>query len=329
MNIDSYETFFDSLPNNSNGKWQSSLHKTLFELFSQPSHGDYPRWKNAVDQAPNIRATHRDLNKAVIEIGSNHDLDNTQINALRNSLENLLPWRKGPFNLFGINIDTEWRSNQKWQRLQPYLPKLKNKRVLDVGCGNGYYMLRMLGAGAKQAIGVDPNLLFLAQFFALTKNLQPSINAHILPLTLENIPRELNNFDCVFSMGVLYHRRKPLEHLNLLRQHTAPGGMVFVETLVVDESYGTELVPKDRYAGMRNVWSVPCPKLVQTWLHECGFINCTLLNIHATTIEEQRTTPWMPYHSLLNYLDPLDSSKTIEGYPAPRRALFSAHIPAQ
>ena len=329
MNIGSYEQFFSSLPNTTNGKWKETFYKTLEELINHPTHGDYEKWLNAVNLIPNVPTTHFNFNNSTIEIGKEHELSGQQKIELNSNLQKLLPWRKGPFNLFGISIDTEWRSELKWNRLQAYLPDLNNKRILDVGCGNGYYMMRMLGKGARQVIGVDPNLLFLAQFFALTKNLQTSTDAHLLPLAFEHLPSELNYFDCVFSMGVLYHRRNPLEHINLLYQHTKPGGTVYIETLIVDESYSTELIPEDRYAGMRNVWSVPCPNLVQAWLHECGFINSSLLDSHTTTPKEQRTTLWMPYYSLTNYLDPQDPSKTIEGYPAPKRAIFSAQKSAQ
>ena len=247
---------------------------------------------------------------------------------MENSLRTLIPWRKGPFNIFGIEIDTEWRSDLKWNRLEPHLPSLKNKRVLDVGCGNGYYMLRLLGAGAEQVIGVDPSLLFLAQFTAITQNITPAINACILPLPFEQLPYELNKFDCVLSLGVLYHRRDPLQHVQHLFERVVPGGAVILETLIVPPEFGQELIPQNRYAGMRNVWTVPSPELVETWFDKAGFENCTLLNTHATTIAEQRTTHWMPYHSLSEWLDPADACKTIEGYPAPNRAIFRAYKPA-
>ena len=327
MNIDHYEKLFASLPTTANETWKSDLHTTLKILFDSPGHGDYAKWKNAVEQIPDIPTTHCKFDTSEPEIGEKHTLNSQQTQALENALQILLPWRKGPFNLFGVSIDAEWRSEQKWNRLQAYLPDLNNKRLLDVGCGNGYYMLRMLGAGAQQVIGVDPNLLFLAQFTAFTKNLQIPIDAFLLPIAFEQLPTELNNFDCVFSMGVLYHRRKPQDHLQQLYQRLVSGGSVYLETLIIDESYDTDLIPKDRYAGMRNVWHVPCSNSVQTWLRQCGFIDCQLLNENTTTPAEQRTTRWMPFHSLTNFLNPQDHSKTIEDYPAPARAIFSARKP--
>nr|WP_169730591.1 DUF1698 domain-containing protein [Carnimonas nigrificans] len=40
--------------------------------------------------------------------------------------------------------------------------------------------------------------------------------------------------------------------------------------------------------------------------------------------DEQRSTEWMTFQSLKDFLDPEDQHKTIEGYPAPRRALLVA-----
>lgn len=328
MNIEHYESLFTSLPATANEAWKSDLYDTLRSLFETPNHGDYAVWKNAVEQIPNIPTHHYKFDATELEIGEKHSLNEKQTLALEKALQALVPWRKGPFNLFGVNIDAEWRSEQKWNRLQAHLPDLKNKRLLDVGCGNGYYMLRMLGAGAKHVIGVDPNLLFLAQYTAFTKNLQIPLNAFLLPLTFEQLPTELNYFDCVFSMGVLYHRREPQEHLQQLYRHLVPGGSVYLETLIVDEAFNTDLIPKNRYAGMRNVWHVPCPNLVQTWLHNCGFTDCQLVNKSTTTPAEQRTTQWMPFHSLINFLNSQDHSKTVEDYPAPARAIFTARKPS-
>ena len=329
MKIEYYENLFAALYSSTHESWQTKFYNNLLDVFEHPTHGDYKKWENAVAKIPDTRSEHFIFDQPVIQVGKKNELNKFQQQTIENALLALIPWRKGPFNVYGVEIDTEWRSELKWERLQPHLPDLRNKRILDIGCGNGYYMLRMLGLGASQVIGVDPSLLFLAQFTAITKNIKPAVNAYLIPLTFEKLPQQLNNFDCVFSMGVLYHRRDPHQHLNLLYQHTVPGGIVYLETLIVEESYRNELIPENRYAGMRNVWSIPCSSLVQTWLSEAGFIDCNLLNSHATCIYEQRATRWMPYHSLGDSLDPMDHTKTIEGYPAPLRAIFSAYRPLE
>lgn len=327
MKIEYYDNFFASLSSSTQESWKTGFYNTLLDMFQHPAHGDFTKWENAVAKIPDIPTRYCRFDQPVVQVGKKNKLTKSQQQIIENALLALIPWRKGPFNLYGVEIDAEWRSEQKWSRIQAHLPDLNNKRVLDVGCGNGYYMLRMLGLGASQVIGVDPSLLFLAQFTAITKNIKPALNAYLFPLEFEQLPQQLNNFDCVFSMGVLYHRRNPHQHLDLLYRHTSPGGVVYLETLIVEESYRTELIPDNRYAGMRNVWCVPCSNLVQNWLTDAGFIDCNLLNTHATSIEEQRSTRWMPFHSLGNSLDSTDHSKTVEGYPAPLRAIFYARKP--
>lgn len=324
MNIKWYESFFQTLPafveNDSIINFKSKLEETLLK----PNHGHFPDWNNAYNNIPENLASYAEFNQAILEIGSAEDLDAESHANLINHLKALMPWRKGPFKLFDTLIDAEWRSDVKWARISKHIQNLEHKHILDVGCGNGYYMLRMLGAGAKQVVGLDPNFLYLAQFYSLKKCLRSQVNAHLIPLPFEDLPHEFNFFDYVFSMGVLYHRRNPIEHLQKLYQHLNSDGTLCLETLVLDEDSITELIPPDRYAGMRNVWSVPSPKKILEWLSAAGFSHCKLIDMQQTTIDEQRATPWMTNYSLSNFLDPNDASKTIEQHPAPIRAVFLA-----
>jgi tRNA (mo5U34)-methyltransferase len=324
MNLEHYAHLFESCQLSNDSDWKSLLHKKLESVFQKPSHGHFPKWQAAVNQLSIVTSSHTKFDSPIIEIGSSNDITEQQHETIVEALNSLQPWRKGPFRFFGEHIDTEWQCDKKWQRIKNYLPSLKDKTILDVGCGNGYYMLRMLGDGAKNVIGVDPTLVFLAQYYGLTQCIDRNINAHLLPITFEELPAQINQFDCVLSMGVLYHRRDPLEHLKRLQQHTIVGGKIFIETLVIDVEESTQLIPQDRYAGMRNVWSVPSPALVESWLFESGYKDIQLHDIETTQLDEQRATPWMQNYSLINFLDPNDHNKTIEGHPAPTRAIFSA-----
>ncbi|MDW3095318.1 MAG: tRNA 5-methoxyuridine(34)/uridine 5-oxyacetic acid(34) synthase CmoB [Gammaproteobacteria bacterium] len=327
MNLDHYTHLFELNQLSNDSEWKSLLRKKIEAVFLKPSHGHFSKWQFAVDQLSTTRSSHFKFDTPIIEIGTSNDLTDQKNEIILQSLNSLHPWRKGPFNFFGTHIDTEWRCDKKWLRIQSYLPSLEGKTILDVGCGNGYYMLRMLGDGAKNVIGVDPTLVFLAQYYGLTQCINRNINAHLLPIALEELPTQINQFDYVFSMGVLYHRRNPREHLKRLHQHTSAGGSVLIETLVIDTDKNTQLIPQNRYAGMRNVWSIPSPSLVQSWLEDSGYENIQLHNIQTTQIEEQRATQWMQNYSLINFLDPIDHSKTIEGHPAPTRAIFTALRP--
>ena len=243
---------------------------------------------------------------------------------LRQHLLNLHPWRKGPLELSGVSIDTEWRSDWKWERLQPHLD-LNGLEILDIGCGNGYFGLRMLAAGAKLVVGIDPTLIFVMQWLAMQK-LCPGLNNFVLPLGIEDLPKDTTGFDRVFSMGVLYHRRKPVEHLEQLKQLTRPGGQIILETLVLEGPGDEILNPAGRYARMRNVHAIPTLAVLQDWLKQAGLADAQVLDVSKTTTDEQRSTDWMTFESLRECLDVKNPSLTVEGHPAPVRAALLVRV---
>ena len=291
--------------------------------FSPEHHGDFERWQAAVECMPPLALT--DLNLSQGAVGGSITASPDEIDALEASLQKLHPWRKGPFQLGPIYIDTEWRSDWKWDRLADAIAPLEGRRVLDAGCGNGYHCWRMLGAGAAEVIGIDPTPLFILQFKAVQHYLQQS-GIHVLPMTLEAMPEHLPVFDTVFSMGVLYHRRDPMAHLMSLKHKLAPGGQLVLETLVIEGDDEALLKPNGRYARMGNVWQLPSPGLAARWLKEAGFSKIKIVDVGATSFEEQRRTPWMTFHSLEEFLKANDPTRTIEGFPAPRRAILTANL---
>ena len=306
------------------GVWADRLPDQLAAL--RP-HGDWPCWEAALAAMPRPFTDRVVLDADRVEVGDEASLDAEGRRRLREALMALHPWRKGPWRLHGVHIDSEWRSDWKWARVAPYLAPLKGRRILDVGCGNGYYAWRMLGAGAAQVIGIDPTQLFLAQFQAVAGLVAASSQAALLqrilhlPLGIEAVPSGLSAFDTVFSMGVLYHRRSPIDHLIALRDALRPGGELVLETLVVEGGPDTVLVPEGRYARMRNVWFIPSVLALEGWLRRAGFREVRTVDVSVTQVEEQRATDWMRFESLADFLDPADRTRTIEGHPAPRRAV--------
>jgi tRNA (mo5U34)-methyltransferase len=269
--------------------------------------------------------THRSLITDAVEIGQVGDvLDEDRI-LLEKQLKGLHPWRKGPYDLFGIKINTEWRSDWKWERLRDHIAPLKHRLVLDVGCGNGYHCWRMLGADAKMVVGIDPMILNVLQFQVIRK-LYGASPVYVLPIGIEDLPYGLKAFDTVFSMGVLYHRRSPIDHLMELRDCLQPGGELVLETLIIDGRLGEVLVPEGRYAKMRNVWFLPTCDTLMSWMKRCGFKNIRLVDVTITSVEEQRSTEWMHFHSLKDFLDEENPLLTCEGLPAPKRAIFIANL---
>jgi tRNA (mo5U34)-methyltransferase len=306
--------------------WAPLLERQVAEGLSPARHGDLPRWQAALDALPEIEVAAVRLDRARVGAEAAAPLAPAQREALYAALQGLHPWRKGPYELFGLHIDTEWRSDWKWDRLADAIAPLAGRRVLDVGCGNGYHCWRMRGAGAAEVVGVDPSPLFVLQFQALNRYLRDGA-VNVLPLPLEAVPRPLPAFDTVFSMGVLYHRRSPLDHLLALRDCLRPGGELVLETLVIEGGAGMTLMPRGRYARMGNVWFLPSCATLLEWLAKVKFRDAKVVDVAVTGTDEQRSTPWMRFQSLAAFLDPKDPGRTIEGYPAPRRAVVIANAP--
>ncbi|MDA0660891.1 MAG: tRNA 5-methoxyuridine(34)/uridine 5-oxyacetic acid(34) synthase CmoB [Planctomycetota bacterium] len=301
-----WSLFEQSIQFHSLAEYWPAVRAAAMSVVHRSEHGDLPRWLAAL----------ADLERAV------RDGDTLSV---REALMSFHPWRKGPVHVGSVQIDAEWRSDWKWERFQRAGCDLRGKLVLDVGCGNGYYLLRMLEAGARAVIGIDPMWLYVMQWLVL-RSTRPPEPAVVLPLGLEALPETRHCFDVVFSWGILAHRRSPFDHLFDLQSRLRPGGTLALETLVLHDAPGRVLVPPDRYAQMRNVWFIPDVTELVRWLERVGYVDVRIVDVTPTTCEEQRATEWMKFLSLADALDPTRSDRTIEGHPAPVRAMILASV---
>ena len=320
-----YQPLYDALVDVKAEAWVDLLPQQISHAFDLEAHGTLAEWLSIIESLPTPITSHRSLITDAVEVGETADLLDADRILLEKQLKGLHPWRKGPYDLFGIKINTEWRSDWKWDRLKDHIAPLKNRLVLDVGCGNGYHCWRMLGANAKMVVGIDPMILNVLQFQVIRK-LYGAAPVYVLPLGIEELPYGLKAFDTVFSMGVLYHRRSPIDHLMELRDCLQSGGELVLETLVIDGGLGEVLVPEGRYAKMRNVWFLPTCDTLMSWMTRCGFKNIRLVDVTMTSIEEQQSTEWMQFHSLKDFLDEANPLLTCEGLPAPKRVIFIANV---
>ncbi len=324
MEIGKYEKLYETLRTDGFYTWSKTLETTIPQKFDTQKNGNLQRWITAMDELPAVGGQPFYIEDGHASFGDESSFDQTS-EELTDMLKKFMPWRKGPWAVGGVQINTEWHSDWKWERLAPHLSPLKGRTILDVGSGNGYYCYRMAKEGAKLAIGIDPGMLAVMQF-TLMKRYSPEVPVWVLPLGIEDMPESLP-FDTVFSMGVLYHRKSPIDHLYQLRGLLRSGGELVLETIVIEDSEGDLLFPEDRYQQMRNVWFLPSVSQLELWLRRCGFKNVRTVSVAETSIKEQRQTEWMQFDSLESFLDPEDHSKTIEGYPAPRRAVVIANAP--
>ena len=324
--MDDYQFIYSLLKETHNDTWLKRLPTQIAEAFCFNKHGTSAKWQSIIDTLDFPNPSRCDFQKSAIQIGTKRDISPHQQAILKAQLMDFHPWRKGPYSIFGLHIDSEWRSDWKWQRLEKHISPLKNRLVLDVGCGNGYHGWRMLGAGAKAVIGIDPTLINVMQFHVI-KSLCSPVPIYMLPITLEAIPIGIKLFDSVFSMGVLYHRRSPIDHLFALKETLRFGGELILETLIIEGQLGESLLPEGRYAKMRNVWFLPSCNTLVSWMKRCGFENIRVIDVSQTSTDEQRSTEWMRFFSLENFLDPENKNLTCEGLPAPKRVIIIANCP--
>ena len=270
----------------------------------------------AIASFPNLEAYHTKF-EDIVEIGGKNELDAGQQKELSQILKRLIPWRKGPFSIFGEFIDSEWISYYKWNRLKAYLPDLQQKRILDIGSNNGYYLFRMAQYQPKLALGLEPNLRYWLAF-QLLHSFTKELPLHTELMGWEELPIFSRCFDIVFSMGILYHHSDPIRILKTIHSCLDQGGVLIVETAGIEGEEPMALFPEKYYAGMSS-WFYPTASCLKYWIQRAGFKNVDVFNQVKLTTEEQRATAWATGKSLADALMQGNENFTIEGYPAPMR----------
>lgn len=305
--------------------WRPQLEALLAEKarFIQEVDGNARRLLPLLERLPRVASVEIDLAADTLRIGRAADLDDRQRAELRDILMEFRHWRKGPFNIFGIEVDSEWRSDLKWNRIKDQIAPLAGRRVLDVGSSCGYYLLRMAASRPRLALGLEPYAPFYCQYLLLQRLIgEPSV--HCWPLKLEELPAMSGCFDSVFHMGVLSHQRAPIDALKQLAGLLRRGGELVLETLISEGEGEWAFCPPERYAKMHNVFFLPTIACLKGWLRRAGFDNIRCIDQTWTSTKEQRRTEWIKSESLADFLDPADPRKTVEGHQAPLRAVLLA-----
>lgn len=270
---------------------------------------------------------HFAIRAGVVELGLPEELSDAQRSALRQSLAELGPWRKGPFRLYGEEVLAHWDSSVRWQRAleAPQQFGLKQRlhgaEVLDLGCNNGYYLYRMLGAGVSSAIGFDPVAAFEQQFRFL-ESISPQSNVAFERKGYQALVDYKERFDLIFCLGILYHHTDPVSILRLCREALRPGGCLVLETMALPEQYSGEqpqcLVPGSRYLGSKGVWFVPNRAALWNLLQRTGWRDAQISGEFAGSDDQSRTR-FGDLPAPIEFLDPHRPGFTREGLPAPVR----------
>ena len=283
-------------------------------------------WKNiapikaTIDNLETPKVKNISLND-IIEITLEEEYSKKNLKQIEDTAKLMLPWRKGPFKIDSLFIDSEWQSFIKYSIIEPHF-NLKDKIVGDIGCNNGYYMFRMLEHKPKKLIGFDPSALTYMQFEFINKFIKSNIVYELLGV--EHVEFYEHKFDTLFCLGVLYHRSDPIGSLKSLYKALNQDGELILDTFMIDGDEDICLTPKSRYSKIPNIYFIPTINALKNWCYRAGFSRVEVLAVKKTDLNEQRKTEWINSQSLNDFLDPNNPNLTVEGYPAPKRVYIKA-----
>jgi len=311
--------YFDLLPKSANADAIIREHTKRRDWVGQDKKG-FLRYRIPCQLLARYKAAHVDCGGDTVVIGSADAITDDDRQLITTNLKAFMPWRKGPYSVFGIDIDAEWRSEKKWARVLPELPDLRDKLVADIGCNNGYYMFRMAASRPKLVLGFEPSVQHYYCFKALNA-MAGKKELHIDLLGVEHLNLFESCFDVIFLMGIIYHRPSPIDTLRDILSALQPGGTLIVESQAIPGKEPFALFPDETYAKVPGTYFVPTGSCLCNWMKKAGFIDINLFCSHPMSGSEQRRTDWMTFESFTDFIDPGNPQLTVEGYPAPCRIL--------
>jgi tRNA (mo5U34)-methyltransferase len=313
--------YLDHLPDADHDRIRS-LHEEKQRWINQPKKG-FLRYREPMQAVQHLLASTLELGGDVVRIGRRSDLSETEHQQVLQLMRTFMPWRKGPFSVFDIDIDAEWQSQRKWNRLLPEIPDLEGKVVADIGCNNGYYMFRMAAHNPKLVLGFEP---YVQHYFTCTalNSFAALDNLFVDLLGIEHLPLFPGCFDVIFCLGILYHRPSPIDALRDLHTALQAGGCLLIESQAISGEQSMALFPEKTYAKVPGTWFVPTASCLHNWLARAGFTDIKCFCSHPMSSVEQRKTEWMVFESYQDFIDKQNPELTIEGYPAPWRVFLKA-----
>ncbi|RAP74190.1 class I SAM-dependent methyltransferase [Paenibacillus montanisoli] len=164
----------------------------------------------------------------------------------------------------------------EWPALRALMPELKDKRLLDLGCGLGWHCRYALQMGAKSVIGIDLSDKMIARAKALTDD--PAIEYR--RMAIEDIDFEARQFDVVISSLALHYIERFDDVCRSVFEAVVPGGSfilsvehpVFTARAAQDWHYGTK--------GERLHW--PVDDYQQEGKRDTRFLGSDVVKYHRT-----------------------------------------------
>lgn len=137
-------------------------------------------------------------------------------------LSSRIPYPPGSEEFFRTFDDERERIEPPFIQRQVYdFQKARGKKVLDVGCGNGWVLSKFFGEGAK-CFGCDLTqraIEISSRRFNLLKG-----EAIFIVANAEELPFKDSSFDIITAMGVLHHTPKTTEAIQEIYRVLKTGG---------------------------------------------------------------------------------------------------------
>ncbi len=109
--------------------------------------------------------------------------------------------------------------------IEPYLPLDRNARILEIGCGMGFGLLRLRDLGFKNAVGVD---IDKSQVDACVKR---NLNVELTTDLTKHLEQYPHQFDAILMIDVLEHIPVPaqIDVLRSIQNTLRPGGRLITQ----------------------------------------------------------------------------------------------------
>ena len=118
---------------------------------------------------------------------------------------------------------TTLSANRFWSETGWTQEQLKDRWMLDAGCGAGRFLDAASASGA-QIVGIDiSNAVDAAK-----SNLEGSENVHLVQASIYELPFREGAIDFVYCIGVIQHTPDPSTSLNSIARVVKPGGEIAV-----------------------------------------------------------------------------------------------------
>jgi tRNA (mo5U34)-methyltransferase len=162
----------------------------------------------------------------------------------------------------------------------PIPQDLRGKRVLDIGCWDGWFSFEMERRGAS-VVAVDSAR---QETFFEAKRLLNSKVEYIVEDICYLTPRDVGYFDIVLFFGVLYHLKHPLLALERVCELTRD--FACIESLVIDDPPQPDAIPLLEFyettelAGQFDNWCGPNTECMLAYIRTAGFVNSKLIGVY-------------------------------------------------